>query len=207
MALKRATIGRPDGCASGSDDEHTGLLSGARRPPVKASPPLSLLTFSTLAYFSVCGGPFGLELAVGAAGPGRVIGALLTLALLWALPVALMTAELSSALPSSSGYMHWVGRAFGPRCGALNGWFAMINNCVDSSTYPSMFCDYLSFVLQALRLARTSSCCCCCCCCPFLILLTSALWCSTSSGTRPCRGRRAHIRSVPHGAIAQHCGC
>ena len=90
---------------SDSDDERTGLISGTA---AARNPALSLLTFSTLAYFSVCGGPFGLELAVGAAGPGRVVCALLTLAFLWALPVALMTAELSSALPSSSGYMHWV---------------------------------------------------------------------------------------------------
>ena len=98
---------------SDASDEGAALL---RRPALrKAEPALSLLTMSALAYFSVCGGPFGLELAVGAAGPWRLVYSLLSLALFWALPCALMTAELSSALPSTGGYMHWV-RLFLLRC-------------------------------------------------------------------------------------------
>ena len=50
-----------------------------------------------LAYFSVSGGPFGLEVAVAAGGPARVLWALLLFSLLSALPSALMVAELSSA--------------------------------------------------------------------------------------------------------------
>ena len=90
----------------GDEDERTGLLSPSREPA--AEPALSILTVAALSYFSVCGGPFGLELGIAAAGPGLLIGALLLLTIVWAVPCALMTAELSSALPSSGGYMHWV---------------------------------------------------------------------------------------------------
>lgn len=125
------------------DDERTSLLgrkSGSGR--------VGVVEVAALSYFSSCGGPFGLELAVGAVGPVAVIGAVLALALVWALPAVLMTAELGSALPSRSGYLCWVTRAFGSRMGAFNGWCSLLSSFVDSSTYPSMFCDYLCFGLR-----------------------------------------------------------
>ena len=117
-----------------SDEERAGLLG--RSAQQRSAAPPSLLAISTLAYFSVCGGPFGLEVAIAAGSPLAVIGAIMLLAAVWSLPCALMTAELSAALPSSGGYVHWVGRAFGARTGALSGWLSLLNNFVDSSTYP-----------------------------------------------------------------------
>jgi len=45
----------------------TPLLTTATTPglEVQAQPPLSLWKFVFLSYFCVCGGPYGLELAVG----------------------------------------------------------------------------------------------------------------------------------------------
>lgn len=172
------------------EDERAGLLNS----PAKAQatkqlqygnrPALGLMSITTIAYFSVSGGPFGLEMAVAAAGPAAVIAMLVLLTLIWALPCALMTAELSSALPSRAGYMHWVDRGLGPGekatlcsslfapsparkrrhaplcrpshsvpCaaavfGGLNGWVSLLGSAVDSSTYPSIFCDYLVFALN-----------------------------------------------------------
>ena len=45
-----------------------------------------------IAFVSVCGGPFGIEDAVGAAGPLVTLISLLVLGVFWALPQALMTA-------------------------------------------------------------------------------------------------------------------
>jgi len=109
---------------------------------------LNLLSVATITYFSVSGGPFGLEIAVAAGGPAAVIALLLVLCALWSLPCALMTAELSSALPSRAGYMHWVSRAIGPGAGAINGWLSLLGSAVDSSTYPAIFCDYTVFAMQ-----------------------------------------------------------
>mmetsp|Transcript_24890 Transcript_24890/g.53707 ORF Transcript_24890/g.53707 Transcript_24890/m.53707 type:complete len:471 (-) Transcript_24890:13-1425(-) len=139
-----------------TDDETASLLKAVpfprgphgHRTPRGKQRALGLWATSTLTYFSVCGGPFGLEVAVAAAGPLAVVGSIVILTLFWALPAAVLTAELSCALPAEGGYMHWVGRAFGPKCGALSGWLTVLNGFVDASTYPVMFVDYLCFGLQ-----------------------------------------------------------
>jgi amino acid transporter len=144
------------------DDESTGLLSNGRSngfevdghlawEPSKAAnarPALSVLGVAAISYFTVSGGPFGLEVAIGTAGPQWVIISILTLVLIWSVPCALMTAELSSALPSRGGYIHWVDRGLGERFGTITGLCAVFNQAVDSSTYPAIFCDYLVFTLQ-----------------------------------------------------------
>ena len=151
-----------DSVEDDGDDESTGLLSNGRAngfevdghsawEPSKAAearPALSLLGVASISYFSVSGGPFGLEVAIGTAGPLWVIASILTLVLIWSVPCALMTAELSSALPSRGGYIHWVDRGLGERFGTITGLCAVFNQAVDSSTYPAIFCDYLVFTLQ-----------------------------------------------------------
>ena len=85
---------------SDSEDELHPLLPGS--PASRKRSPLGVMGLAVFSYFSVCGGPFGLEVAIAAGGPAPVVASILTLALLWAMPVALMTSELGSALPSPS---------------------------------------------------------------------------------------------------------
>jgi amino acid transporter len=54
-----------------------------------------------------------MEQIVMAAGPLYALMGF-SLIFVWALPEALVTAELSSALPESSGSVAWVTVAFGP---------------------------------------------------------------------------------------------
>lgn len=50
---------------------------------------------------------------MSAGGPLMAIIFIIILPLVWSLPTALVTAELSSAFPSNAGYMIWVQAAFG----------------------------------------------------------------------------------------------
>jgi len=65
-------------------------------------------------FFAVCGGDYGIEDSVGSGGVGLSLIALLVLPWVWSLPIALMTAELSSMIPEAGGYVVWAHRAFGP---------------------------------------------------------------------------------------------
>ena len=143
-----------------SDDESTSLLKrpGLYRqspekiaPPQTADPPrpaIGLLGLTMLAYFCVSGGPFGLEVAVAAGGPARTLIALMGFAIFSALPSAMMTAEMSSALPGRAGFVHWVDRGLSPRLGVLNSWISLLNTAVDASAYPGVCCDYVMFGLR-----------------------------------------------------------
>src|SRR5690348_18185120 len=64
-------------------------------------------------YFTVSGGPFGLEGLVGAVGPGLALLLLCATPLLYSVPETLLIGELASMLPSEGGYYQWVKRAFG----------------------------------------------------------------------------------------------
>ena len=64
---------------------------------------LGVLAFSVIAVQLVAGGPWGLEESVREAGPGPVLAAMILLPLLFALPQALMTAELASLCVRGGG--------------------------------------------------------------------------------------------------------
>ena len=89
--------------------------------------PVSLLPLTILIFYSVCGGPFGIEAAVRAGGPLAAIMGFLLFPLVWSIPEALVTAELAAALPHASGGVAWVEEAFGKRIGALSGYLSWIS--------------------------------------------------------------------------------
>lgn len=107
---------------------------------------LSMLSVLSLCYFSVCGGPIGSEEIISAGGP--LIGwiGLLIFPILWSIPTALITAELSTAFPDDGGYTVWVHNAFGPFWGFQEGYWAWVSGVIDNAIYPSLI---LSIITQA----------------------------------------------------------
>jgi amino acid transporter len=111
--------------------------------------PLRTLGFSrlvALTFFCVAGGAYGFEDAVGAAGPAIALAALLVVPWVWSFPTALMTAELSTAMPEDGGYVVWVERAFGRFWGFQEGWWSWLCSFADNALYPVMFLDYLTYL-------------------------------------------------------------
>jgi amino acid transporter len=108
----------------------------------------SLLTLGPLVavmFFTVSGGPFGLEGLVGSVGPGVAILLLLLTPLLYSVPETLIIGELASMLPAEGGYYQWVKRAFGRFWGFTNGWLSWMYSLIDMALYPVLFLQYLQF--------------------------------------------------------------
>jgi len=63
--------------------------------------------------------------------------------LVWSLPEALITAELSTAMPESSGSVAWVEAAFGPFWAFQKGWLSWLSGVADNALYPILFLDCL----------------------------------------------------------------
>ena len=120
--------------------------------PIRDSSPIQLRRslrpsgLIAVTFFCVAGGAFGLEDAVGAAGPQVVLLGILLLPWLWSFPTALMTAELSTAMPEDGGYVIWVEKAFGRFWGFQEGWLSWLYSFADNALYPVMFLDYLAYL-------------------------------------------------------------
>lgn len=104
-------------------------------------------------FFAVCGGPYGLEPAVRTGGPLLTLFGCLALPWLWGLPQALLTAELSRAIPSDGGPVVWVHRAFGSSIAEQFAFCSLIASIQDTALYPIMFADYVQHLLSAEMLA------------------------------------------------------
>lgn len=61
-----------------------------------------------LIFYGVSGGPFGVEPVVATGGPLLALAGFLFLPLVWSIPEALVTAELSSTFPEAAGCVAWV---------------------------------------------------------------------------------------------------
>jgi amino acid transporter len=109
---------------------------------------LSLLALVSVIFFNVCAGPYALEPVLNA-GPGLALLLIVVTPLVWGLPVAMVCAELGSALPEEGGYYAWSKRSLGPFWAFCQGWWAWLFTIVDLVLYPMMFCDYLSSFLPA----------------------------------------------------------
>jgi amino acid transporter len=101
-------------------------------------------------FFSVSGGPYGLEDVVGSSGAGMAILLILITPLIYSLPISLMVAELGTMMPVPGGYYQWVKEGLGPFWGFQAGWWAWVASWFDLAIYPVLFVEFASYFIPAL---------------------------------------------------------
>ncbi|MGA9527493.1 MAG: APC family permease [Terriglobales bacterium] len=104
----------------------------------------SLFYFVFVMFSYTTGGPFGLETMVSTSGPGMALLYLLLLPLVWCIPVSLVSAELTTAMPVEGGFYRWSRAAFGDFFGFLAGWWNWSASFLLGGSYAVLFTDYLS---------------------------------------------------------------
>ena len=104
---------------------------------------LFYLVFVMFSYTT--GGPFGLEEMVTTSGPGITLLYLLILPLFWCIPVSLVSAELTTAMPVEGGFYRWTRAAFGDFWGFLAGWWNWSASFLLGGAYAVLFADYFVY--------------------------------------------------------------
>jgi amino acid transporter len=114
----------------------------AKPTVIKKIRPIQLIA---VIFFTVSGGPYGLEPLITYAGQHGALILLLITPLLWDLPAILTVLELNSMMPITGGYYKWVKHALGTRWGFYEGWWTWLYTFVDLAIYPGLFVLYASF--------------------------------------------------------------
>jgi len=111
-------------------------------------------------FFTVSGGPYGLEPLLNFAGAHGALMILLITPLLWDVPAIFTVLELNSMMPVEGGYYKWVKHALGTRWGFYEGWWTWLYTFVDLAIYPGLFVLYASFFFPSLLALRIPICLC-----------------------------------------------
>jgi amino acid transporter len=116
-------------------------------PPSPASTlrKASLFYFIFVMFSYTTGGPFGLETMVTTSGPGMTLLYHLLIPFFWCVPVSLVSAELTTAMPVEGGFYRWTRAAFGDFWGFLAGWWNWSASFLLGGSYSVLFTDYLTF--------------------------------------------------------------
>lgn len=101
-------------------------------------------------FFSVSGGPYGLEDVVGSSGAGMAVLLILITPIIYSLPISLMVAELATMMPVSGGYYQWVKEGLGSFWGFQAGWWAWVASWFDLAIYPVLFVEFSSYFVPSL---------------------------------------------------------
>jgi amino acid transporter len=114
------------------------------------SPPLSVkkikpIQLVAIIFFTVSGGPYGLESLISYAGQHAALLVLLITPMMWDVPAIFTVLELNSMMPVEGGYYKWVKKALGTRWGFYEGWWTWLYTFIDLAIYPGLFVVYGSF--------------------------------------------------------------
>jgi amino acid transporter len=123
------------------------VANGVTRAVVRKA---GLRAFVFVMYAYATGGPFGLEDMVGTSGPGLALLYILLLPFFWCIPVSLVAAELTTAIPVEGGFYRWVRAAFGDFWGFQAGWWNWSASFLLAAAYAVLATDYLSFYFPAI---------------------------------------------------------
>ncbi|KAG6609384.1 Serine/threonine exchanger SteT [Phytophthora cinnamomi] len=99
---------------------------------------LKVMSIVGLCYFAVCGGPIGSEYIISAGGPLIGFIFLLLFPFIFGIPIAYVTAELSTTFPQDGGYTVWVLNALGPFWAFQTGYWAWVSGVIDNAIYPAL---------------------------------------------------------------------
>ena len=110
------------------DEERTLALGEHSEDPFEShvSSKISMLPLAVMVFYSVSGGPFGVEASVRSAGNFYTLLGFLIMPWIWSVQEALMTAELGTAFPEASGGVAWVEAAFGTSAGWMAGYLGWV---------------------------------------------------------------------------------
>jgi amino acid transporter len=123
----------------------TASHSSTFKPSALRKAGLFYLVFVMFSYTT--GGPFGLEDMVTTSGPGMTLVYLLVLPFFWCIPVSLVSAELTTAMPVEGGFYRWTRAAFGDFWGFLAGWWNWSASFLLGGIYAVLFTDYFAYYL------------------------------------------------------------
>jgi amino acid transporter len=118
---------------------------------------ISVLPLAAVIFFTVSGGPYGIEPLLGYAG-SYAIPLLMITPLLWDIPTILVVLELNSMMPVEGGYYEWVKRGRGIHWAFFEGWWTWLYTFVDLAIYPVFFVEYASFFFPQIELYKTPVC-------------------------------------------------
>jgi amino acid transporter len=136
-----------------ADAAGTSEPPGAGGSPVRSAgftARVGLLSILGLLYASACGGPYGTENYVAETGPGLLVLLLFAAPWLWGVPIALATAELTSARPIEGGYIRWAQQLFGDFWGFQAGAWTLTASFLDNALYPVLFAETLGYWLPGM---------------------------------------------------------
>ncbi len=105
-------------------------------------------------YLVVSGGPYGVEDAVGIAGPRMALLLCLLVPITLSIPTALMAAELTALMPMEGGFYFWVKQALGPFAGFVEAYLTLLYTAVDTAIYPVLFGTYIASLLTVSPAAQ-----------------------------------------------------
>jgi amino acid transporter len=144
------------GIESGSSDQGAAGMQSSRmmQPNLRK---IGLLPLIGVIFFTVSGGAYGIEPLVGQLNAGWAVVLIVVTPILWGLPISMMAAELSSAMPEEGGYYFWVRAAMGNFWGVQEGWWTICYTAVDMAIYPVLFVNYLAYFLPSLALDEKGS--------------------------------------------------
>jgi amino acid transporter len=127
-----------------------------RRPASRKR--LHILQLAAVIFFTVSGGPYGIEPLFTYAGEHAALILLIIAPILWDVPTILTVLELNSMMPVNGGYYQWVKRALGKRWAFYEGFWTWLYTFVDLAIYPVLFVEYASFFFPDLHAYKIPVC-------------------------------------------------
>jgi amino acid transporter len=112
--------------------------------PTKNLRRIGLVPFVAVLFAYCAGGPFSLESMISTSGPGLGLTFLLVVPLLFAVPIALATAEMTTLMPVEGGFYRWSRAALGDFWGFQCGWWNWTGTFLMSASYGVAMADYLN---------------------------------------------------------------
>src|SRR5467141_2158470 len=125
------------------------LVPTALYAPTQNLRRISLAPFVALLFAYCAGGPFSLESMISTSGPGLGLVFLLVVPLLFAVPIALATAEMTTLMPVEGGFYRWTRAALGDFWGFQCGWWNWTGTFLMNAAYAVVLADYTAQLLPA----------------------------------------------------------
>jgi amino acid transporter len=134
------------------------IFIGINMPSASTIKKIRPLQLVAVIFFTVSGGPYGLEPLLSYAGEHGALLLLMLTPMVWDVPAIFTVLELNSMMPIEGGYYRWVKYALGNRWGFYEGWWTWLYTFVDLAIYPVLFVEYASFFFPELAAYKIPVC-------------------------------------------------